>query len=105
MTTLKRFVAKVIELALIAVGFIGLFWLGRIGVDTWLTVDESTRSFALFLVGLASFAIAWIGGAVASIPIRRRLLGKQQGNTSTRSLRGNEKPHGVTEDRSSFPID
>ena len=93
----KRFLGKCIEYTFVALVFIGLFYTLRFIVDGMDAADLLTLVGSLFLV----FPLSLFGGYFLARPIQRRLEGKGTATSHGRELRGNEKPHGVTEDRNS----
>ncbi|TCI21359.1 hypothetical protein [Exiguobacterium sp. SL-9] len=96
---MKRFLGKCIEYAFVALLFVGLFFGLRYGVNYFVGTDEM-RAYAYLFLGTAFivFPASLFGGYFLARPIQHRLHGKEQG-TMSYTLRGHEKPHGVTETR------
>lgn len=97
---MKQFLGKCIEYAFVALVFSGLFLGLRYGIDQFVPTAEETRSYGYLFLGTAFivFPASLFGGYFLARPIQRRLNGKAM-VSSNHTLRGNEKPHGVTEDR------
>lgn len=96
---MKRFLGKCIEYAFVALLFVGLFFGLRYGVHHFVGTDEM-RAYAYLFLGTAFiiFPVSLFGGYFLARPIQHRLHGKEQ-ETTNHTLRGDEKPHGVTETR------
>lgn len=97
---MKRFLGKCIEYAFVALVFVGLFLGLRYGVSQYVGSADELRYYGLVFLGTAFlvFPASLFGGYFLARPIQHRLHGKEQGPTS-HTLRGDEKPHGVTETR------
>lgn len=98
---MKRIFGKLIEYGCAALLFIGMFLVMRYVVGQ--TADGVRGSYIL-LFGTAClvFPLSLLGGHFITRPIQRRLNGTTKKSGSEHALQGYEKPHGVTEDRSSF---
>lgn len=97
---MKRFLGKCIEYAFVALVFIGLFLGLRYGVSQYVGSADELRYYGLVFLGTAFlvFPASLFGGYFLARPIQHRLNGKES-TYAGHTLRGNEKPHGVTEDR------
>ncbi|KDN58024.1 hypothetical protein [Exiguobacterium sp. AB2] len=96
---MKRFLGKCIEYAFVGVLFVGFYF----GISFLIETFELANKGALVFLGMAfiAFPLSLLGGYMLARPIQHRLHGKPQSGKG-HALRGNEKPHGVTEDRSQF---
>ncbi|WP_114165349.1 hypothetical protein [Exiguobacterium sp. TNDT2] len=96
---MKRFLGKCIEYAFVALLFAGLFFGLRSGVNYFVGTDEM-HAYAYLFLGTAFiiFPVSLFGGYFLARPIQRRLSGREE-VSSNHTLRGYEKPHGVTETR------
>lgn len=98
---MKQFIGKCIEYTFVVLVFVGLFFGLRYTVHRFVTTEELESYFYIFLgTAFLVFPASLFGGYFLARPIQRRLNGKVTDH-STHVLRGNEKPHGVTEDRNS----
>ncbi|WP_214829369.1 hypothetical protein [Exiguobacterium algae] len=98
---MKRIFGKLIEYGCAALLFMGLFFVMRYVVGQ--TADEVRGAYILlFGTAILVFPLSLLGGYFITRPIQRRLNGKTKKSGSGHALQGYEKPHGVTEDRSSF---
>ena len=97
---MKHFFGKCIEYAFVALVFIGLFFGLRYGVHQFVPATEEIQRYTYLVLGTAVlvFPASLFGGYFLARPIQHRLNGKET-VSSNYTLRGNEKPHGVTEDR------
>lgn len=97
---MKQFLGKCIEYAFVALVFIGLFFGLRYGISQFVPMAEEMRYYGYLFLGTAFivFPASLFGGYFLARPIQRRLNGKQT-FSSNHVLRGNEKPHGITENR------
>ncbi|MCC5893407.1 hypothetical protein [Exiguobacterium sp.] len=95
---MKRFLGKCIEYAFVGVLFVGFYF----GISFLTETYGGSNNQILILFGMAfiAFPLSLFGGYVLARPIQHRLHGKPRGS-KRHELRGNEKPHGVTEDRNS----
>lgn len=95
---MKRFLGKCIEYACVVVLFVGFYF----GISFLIDTFELGNKQALVFLGMAfiAFPLSLLGGYMLARPIQHRLHGKP-GGSKRHELRGNEKPHGVTEDRNS----
>ncbi|MDX5322089.1 MAG: hypothetical protein LPJ96_00610 [Exiguobacterium sp.] len=96
---MKRFLGKCIEYAFVGVLFVGFYF----GISFLTETFGGANNQILILFGMAfiAFPLSLLGGYMLARPIQHRLHGKPQSGKG-HALRGNEKPHGVTEDRSQF---
>lgn len=97
---MKQFLGKCIEYVFVAIVFIGLFFGLRYGVHQFIPTTEEIQRYTYLVLGTAVlvFPASLFGGYFLARPIQRRLNGKETVGPN-HTLRGNEKPHGVTEDR------
>ncbi|TCI48605.1 MULTISPECIES: hypothetical protein [unclassified Exiguobacterium] len=97
---MKQFLGKCIEYSFVALVFIGLFFGLRYGVHQFVPATEEIQRYTYLVLGTAVlvFPASLFGGYFLARPIQRRLNGTAT-VSSNHVLRGDEKPHGVTEDR------
>ncbi|KGI86678.1 MULTISPECIES: hypothetical protein [Exiguobacterium] len=95
---MKQFLGKCIEYAFVAVVFVGLFFGLRYGVSHFVLTAEESYFYVFLGTAFIVFPASLFGGYWLARPIQRRLSGRET-VSSNHTLRGYEKPHGVTETR------